>query len=561
MAVAVSMMAGCLGLSSAWAQGLNGSARVTLDFNDVDLAVFVRFISELSGKNFILDERLTGKITVFSTNKVTPAQAYDLFLSALEVRRLVAIPKGDVIQIVQVAEVPPERNAYVYKLKHAPAADTAAVLTNVVARSLNPLPVTGGRPPLRPANEFEAPVQIFADKATNSLIITGTRSDYERLVSIIRSMDTRRNQVFVEAVIMEVSVNRLRLLGIDPIQGLAAIKQGSVLGLVGFNRIPEEIASIAQSLTGAGSAAGSAVNILNTPSVRVFLQVLMSFTDANILSTPQLLASDNQRAKIIVGENRPFPTGQAQGITGGTLVTIERKDVGVTLELTPQVLDNGLIRLEVKQEITAIAENVAQTIGSGSASIPVGPTTTKRAMETTTIVPDQQTVVLGGLVRDNITFSERKIPFLGDIPILGWLFKSRSQQTEKLNLLVFLTPHLIQDGVEVVKLNKKRREDMEPMLQENRIDETPLVTRTLDRLLSPAAPPVAAATAYRSNTAHQSGSLGQSEAALVIDYDLLARLKKAAKVDADVIPVGAGRSQPRRPSLNAQNPKPDESER
>ncbi|MBA3753351.1 MAG: hypothetical protein H0X01_04275 [Nitrospira sp.] len=326
-------------------------------------------------------------------------------------------------------------------------------------------------------------MQIFADKPTNSLILTATKLDFDRLVSVIQSLDTRRNQVFVEAVIMEVSVNRLRLLGVDPVQGLAAIKDGSLLALIGVNRIPEEIASIAQSLSGAGSTVGQQVNVLNTPSVRLFLQLLMSLTDANILSTPQLLAADNQRAKIIVGENRPFPTGQAQGITGGTLVTIERKDVGVTLEITPQVLENGLIRLEVKQEITAIAENVAQTIGSGSASIPVGPTTTKRAMETTAVVVDQQTVVLGGLVRDNVTFNERKVPLLGDIPGLGWLFKSRSQAVEKLNLLVFLTPHLIQDEKEMVNLNTKKRQEMEPLLQENRIEESAEVERITDRLL------------------------------------------------------------------------------
>ena len=292
-------------------------------------------------------------------------------------------------------------------------------------------------------------------------------------MSVIRSLDIRRNQVFVEAVIMEVNVTRLRLLGLDPVQGLAAIQKGSVILLGGLNRVPEEISAIAQSLTGAGAGAGGTVNLLNTGTLRLFLQILNNSTDSNILSTPQLLAADNQRAKIIVGENRPFPTGQAQGITGGTLVTIERKDVGVTLEITPQVLDNNLIRLDVKQEITAIAENVAQTIGSGNSSIPVGPTTTKRAMETITIVPDQQTVVLGGLVRDNVTFNESKIPLLGDIPGLGWLFKSRSQQVEKVNLLVFLTPTVVRDRVDMVEMSEKKRGEIEPLLKENALTKRP----------------------------------------------------------------------------------------
>ena len=516
-----------------WGQEPNDRARVTLDFNEVDLPVFIRYISELSGKHFVLDERVTGKITMYSPTKVTPAQVYNLFLSALEVRRLMAIPRGDVIQIVQVAEVPPERNVYVYKLKNAAATDTAAVLTNVVARSLNPAPAAGGRPPLRQSGEFESPVQIFADKPTNSLIITGSKPDYDRLQSVIQSLDIRRNQVFVEAVIMEVNVSRLRLLGLDPVQGLAAIQKGSVLLLGGLNRIPEEITSIAQSLTGIGAAAGGTVNLLNTSSLRLFLQILNSTTDANILSTPQLLAADNQRAKIIVGENRPFPTGQAQGITGGTLVTIERKDVGVTLEITPQVLDNGLIRLEVKQEITAIAENVAQTIGSGSSSIPVGPTTTKRAMETITIVPDQQTVVLGGLVRDNVTFSERKIPLLGDIPFLGWLFKSRSQQTDKVSLLVFLTPTIVRDRIEMVEIGERKRGEIDPLLKENSIDESPDVIRTLNRLLTAMPEDRGLPLGNRSEDSIQHGSWDRSDTTLVIDHELLARLKRAVKLDGD----------------------------
>jgi general secretion pathway protein D len=221
------------------------------------------------------------------------------------------------------------------------------------------------------------------------------------------------------------------------------------------------------------------------------MNLLMNLTDTNILSTPQVHAADNQKAKIVVGENRPFPTGQALGISGGTLVTIVRKDVGVTLELTPQVLEDDLIRLEIKQEITAIAENVAQTIGSGSASIPVGPTTTKRSMETTTIAQDQQTLVVGGLVRDNLTLSERKVPLLGDIPWLGWLFKSQSRQIEKLNLLVFLTPHLVRDDADVVELRSRKAKDINILQRDNRIEEpTKLKQDVLERLeLQPSVPP------------------------------------------------------------------------
>ena len=472
--------------------GGSSSGRVALDFNDVELSVFVRFISELTGKNFVLDDvvkKAGGKISVYSPTKVTHDQAYSMFVAALEVSRLAVVPKGNVYQIVAMGDLPPERGAFVYKLKHANATDLAAILTNLVARSQTVAQTApGARPLFRPLSEFEAPVQVFADKATNSIIISATKIAYTKLQSVIRDLDTRRKQVFVEAVILEVQVTRLRQIGSDPLQVIGVGKSGSVQGFAGFNIAPENLSTVAQAISGvaAGSATGGAVTVLNTVNVRAFLQLLMSLTDTNVLSTPQVLAADNQKAKIVVGENRPFPTGQAQGITGGTLVTIERKDVGVTLEFTPQVLENDLIRLEIKQEITAIEDNVAQTIGVGTSSVPVGPSTTKRSMETTTIAKDQQTILIGGLVRDNITLNENKVPLLGDIPLLGWLFRFQSRQTDKLSLLVFLTPTLVRDEADMVELNARKSADLGTLQRENRIEEpTRLKQEVLEKLERP----------------------------------------------------------------------------
>lgn len=477
-----------------FAQGTGSQpAKVSLDFNEVDIPVFARFIGELTGKNFVLDETIKkqgGKISAFSPTKVTPDQAFNMFVAALEAARIGVVKKdGNLYQIVPMGDLPPERGVFVYKLKHANATDLAAVLTNLVARSQTVAQITPGvRPPIRPLTEFEAPVQVFADKATNSIIVSSTKNAWNHIHTVIHDLDIRRKQVFVEAVILEVQVDRLRQLGTNPTEVLGAGNKGPLTGIGGFNNTPPELTTIAQALTtgAAGAATGGITPLLNTVNVRAFLNLLMNLTDTNILSTPQVLAADNQKAKIVVGENRPFPTGQAQGITGGTLVTIERKDVGVTLELTPQVLEDDLIRLEIKQEITAIAENVAQTIGSGSASIPVGPTTTKRSMETTTVAQDQQTLVVGGLVRDNITLSERKLPLLGDIPWLGWLFKSQNRQTEKLNLLVFLTPHLVRDEADMAELNARKARDVNTLQRENRIEEpTRLKQDLLERLDPP----------------------------------------------------------------------------
>lgn len=465
------------------------TVRISMDFNEVELPAFVRFISELTGKNFVLDDKISEKtkVSVFSPTKVTVDQAYSMFLAALEVSRLTALPKGNIIQIVPVGEVPPDRDVFVYKLKHANAAELSTMLVNLTAKSQTVTPTAGARPPLKPINEFEAPVSIFADKPTNSLIISATKSGYEKLGKVIRDLDTRRKQIFLETVIMEVSVDRLRRIGMNPTEAGGAFEKGFTRGVVGFNRAPEDVSAIAALLSGATT--GSAVTLLDTVNVRAFLQLLMTQSDANILSTPQVLASDNQKAKIVVGENRPFPTGQAQGITGGTLVTIERKDVGVTLEMTPQVLENDLVRLEVKQEITAIAENVAQTIGSGASSVPVGPTTTKRSMETIAIAHDQQTLVVGGLVRDNYVVNVQKVPLLGDIPLLGWLFKTESRQTEKLSLLVFLTPHIIKDEVDMVEFNAKKGDEVGRLQRENTITDPTGVKREVgERLIPPTSP-------------------------------------------------------------------------
>jgi general secretion pathway protein D len=472
--------------------GGGSSGRVSLDFNDVELSVFVRFISELTGKNFVLDDvvkKAGGKITVYSPTKVTHDQAYSMFVAALEVSRMAVVPKGNVNQIVAMGDLPPERAAFVYKLKHANATDLAAILTNLVARSQTVAQTApGARTLFRPLSEFEAPVQVFADKATNSIIISSTKSAYTKLQSVIRDLDTRRKQVFVEAVILEVEVDRLKQIGVDPVQAIGVGKSGSVQAIAGVNIQPESLATLAQTIAGVGggAATGGALSVLNTVNVRAFLQFLMSLTDTNILSTPQILAADNQKAKIVVGENVPFPTGQAQGITGGTLVTIERKDVGVTLEITPQVLEDELIRLEIKQEISAIEAGVAQTIGTGTSSVPVGPTTTKRSMETTAIAQNGQTLVIGGLVRDNLLLTENKIPLLGDIPLLGWLFKSQTRQSQKLNLLVFLTPHLVKNEVDMVELNARKSAELSTFQRENRIEEpTRLKQDVLEKLERP----------------------------------------------------------------------------
>ncbi len=435
-------------------QSIQHRSGITLDFSDVDLPVLVRFISELTGKNFVLDDKVKGKISLFSPSKVSPAEAFRIFLSALQLKGYKVIPKGKVYQIVQLHQAPPERNLFMIKLKNADVGETSKTLTSLVASSLKKKPVFPDQQPVTQGEEFEGPVQIYPDAPTNSLIISATKSDYRRLKPIVQSMDIRRHQVYVEGVILEISVDRLRELGTDP-NAISVFKEGSVAGIVGLNTEPlSTLSAISDSFTGLDPGLVRLTNL----NIRAFLKVLLTDTDSNILATPQVLTLDNVQARINVGENRPFITGQGTvGGTGSILTTVERRDVGVTLEITPHLLEDDMIRLEVTQEITAVLP-IPQVVGN---DVAIGPTTTKRSATTTIMAKNGETVALGGLIREDVTVEKTKIPLLGDIPLLGWLFKSESTNKTKLNLLLFLTPTIIKQASQMkdlVEMQYKRVE-------------------------------------------------------------------------------------------------------
>ena len=439
---------------------------ITLDFQEVELSVFVRFISEFTGKNIMIDETVRGKVSLFSPTKVSSDGVYQVFLDVLKLKGFVAVDAGEVIQVLPAADAPSRREIYVYPLKNAKATDITAVLVGLASRSNAVTPPQPGKPVVRRATEFEGPVQIYPDKPSNALIITATPDDYQRLVSIIEGLDVKLGQVFVEAVIMEVSLATLKELGNEP-SSLVATTGGNLTTLGGFNQPPENIVGIAALLAGQISAG---IDDLTPVTIRNFLHALLTRKDVNLLSTPQILTADNHKAKIIVGENRPFVTGQSQSVGGNTLTTIDREDVGVTLELTPHILDGDMIKLQVSQEITAVDETIAQNIGN----TPVGPTTTKRGTNTTVVVGDGQTIVLGGLIRDNITESERKIPLLGDIPFLGAMFRFETRSSEKINLLIFLTPHIVSGSEDLDEIREEKIDDLKPFLDETRIDDSQL---------------------------------------------------------------------------------------
>jgi len=442
---------------------------ITLDFNNVELPVFVKFVSEVTGRNFVIDEKVRGTVTIFSPAKIPVGRVYDLFLSVLDLKGLAVSAVGDIHQIIPVAEVPPVRAIRVQKMEHVAAEEVAKVLLGLASgKAPNP----AGRQ-VKLTGEISGAVQVLSDKATNSLIITASDADYDVLKAVIRQIDTKRRQVYVEAVVLEMAVDRSKTIGTDLGAAFGYSDNGKAGVIGGINQGLDELPRLADL----AKTLGLQVNPFN---VRTFLHALQTASDVNILSTPQILTTDNQKAEIVVAKNVPFPGGQNTTSGGNVQTTIERKDVGVTLRLTPNVLENDLVKLEVYQEVSNVLLDVSQAVGSTV----LGPTTNKRSASTTVIVSHAQTVVIGGLISDDVTLSERKIPFLGDLPLVGWLFKTTTQRSEKKNLLIFLTPYIVYDGDDLNEVKAEKAEAASTFMKEHAIEGRERREELLDQMIS-----------------------------------------------------------------------------
>jgi general secretion pathway protein D len=250
----------------------------------------------------------------------------------------------------------------------------------------------------------------------------------------------------------------------NKIQGVGGTNFGNI-GNVILNG-PAGLAALTGLNVGAvkGTFTFKGVEYLN---VGALLHALQTDTDVNVLSTPNILTTDNQKAEIMVGENIPFVTGQSQtAATGGQIFSqIDRRDVGINLKITPQITSEDNVRLDVYQEISDI------TTTPGLNPNIVGPSTTKRSASTTVVVRDMQTMVIGGLIRDNVTSSTSKVPLLGDIPILGWLFKFKTTKVEKVNLMIFITPYIIKNESDVAELTKKKGDAIEKFRDRYKIEK------------------------------------------------------------------------------------------
>ena len=303
---------------------------------------------------------------------------------------------------------------------------------------------------------------VQADPMSNSLIITAPDAIYNNIRKVIDQLDRRRAQVYVEALITEVSTEKAAEIGIQ--WQVGKVGSTTAFGGTSFNSGGNNILSLASSLASSSSTTlpGNGLNLLlgggtisvggrEIANLNLLARFLESDTKANILSTPNLVTLDNEEAKIVVGRNVPFITGSyTTAVTGASnpFTTVERKDVGLTLKVKPQISEGGTVRLQIYQEASAVIESTATST--------TGPSTTKRSIESTVLVDDGAVIALGGLVEDTYSGGQEKVPLLGDIPYLGQFFRYDSRKRGKTNLIVFLRPVILRDAASIAGISADR---------------------------------------------------------------------------------------------------------
>ena len=346
---------------------------------------------------------------------------------------------------------------------------------------------------------------IQADPSTNSLVITAPEPLYRQVRAMIDQLDARRAQVYIESLIVEVTGNNAADFGFQwqgliggqgntniPFAGTnfnGAVPSGNIIGLTGAAATS---ANVITSLAGVGEGLniGLLHNFGGVYGLAALARFLQTQANTNIASTPNLVTLDNEEAKIVVGSNVPFVTGQFTN-TGTALQnpfqTIERKDVGITLRIKPQISENGSIRMTIYQESSSLANQVAP--GTTNA----GPTTNKRSIESNVVVEDGSILVLGGLIEDRYTEDKSKVPFLGDIPFLGTLFRSESRTKTRTNLMVFLRPVVMRDAETTARLSAERYELIRAVQQDQQPKPSILVPINDPPVIAPLGQPADAA--------------------------------------------------------------------
>ncbi len=584
---------------------------VTIDFNDVDINLFIKYISELTKKNFVVDRAVRGKVTIISPTRISEEDAYKVFESVLEVNGFTTVPSGSIIKIVPAVQarskaiatirkpgvhypedkvvtqiikltnadprevkkilaplvsktsvvishpesgiliitdvqsnierlldiikaidvpsigeevailplkyasasavgksigrlfqnavkkgsrrqiirvIPYERtnslivfapgpqikkikklliqldteiprgegDIHVYYLQNADAEEMVKVLANLPEKK------AGTKKVRTKAPAISDQVKITADKETNSLIITAPREEYMALEDVIKKLDIPRRMVYLEALIMEVSADKSFEVGVQW-GGAGNFDDGTGTVATGFSGNPARPFDVINGLKEtppvlpAGFTFGvmkQGIKIGNVlfPDLGAVLKAFRNDSDINIVATPQILTMDNKKASIVVGENVPYITSQNTTTAQQDYTNYEYKDVATTLEITPQINHFDVLRLEIMAEVIKL-KNPNDVSGT--------PTTFKRKADTTVVVHNNETIVIGGIIGQDSSSSEFKVPLLGDIPILGWLFKTRTTFHNKTNLYIFITPKIVDNPAELASIYYKKRDIME----------------------------------------------------------------------------------------------------
>ncbi|MDQ6991734.1 MAG: type II secretion system secretin GspD, partial [Mariprofundaceae bacterium] len=370
----------------------------------------------------------------------------------------------EVASLIDRLDITPESDSdrlQVRYLKHGTAEDIAKVITALIGGSTPKTP--GAGKPL-----FSGDVKVVAHKITNALLITADSSDMHGINRIIDKLDVRRRQVLVEALIVEVSANVAEQFGMEwqGVGNLLSNKPQAFGGTSFTGQGGANINTVAASPFNKGS--GLAVGIMKGTvtfggatflNLGLLARALQAQDDTNILSTPNLLTMDNEKAEIIVGQNVPFLTGtnSTQAGLANPFQTIQRKDIGLTLRVTPQISEGDTVRLKLYQEISSIATNTGV---QGTGLI-----TNKRSIQTTILANDGQIIILGGLLRDDKISSVQRVPCLGSIPILGEPFKFTNNSHRKTNLMVFLKPHIIKSSNQIEALTNRKYNDIKTLYE------------------------------------------------------------------------------------------------
>ncbi|HYP68110.1 MAG TPA: type II secretion system secretin GspD [Thiobacillaceae bacterium] len=424
---------------------------------------------------------LISRVFMPSPGQAPGAAAFDLLQVGVDNRSNSLIVRGRDRNLISKVQnlaasldvpTPAAGNVHVIYLKNAQAVEVAKTLRNILSADTSALSQTasalsqtaGAQPPTAPSGKSSSspdlgPGMIQADSASNALIITAPEAVFANLKSVVEKLDVRRAQVLVEALIAEVSADKAAEFGIQWLGATSAdsIHNGSKLfGGFGNSSNTSNIGVVASAVAANGAAGaigiakGFNLGLFNNQSLGVLARALQTETDANILSTPTLLTLDNEEAKISVGSNVPFLTGQftVSGTSGvaSPFQTIERKDVGLILKVKPQISQGGTVRLLISEEVSKLQQSLDPTLAS----------TDKRSLDSTVLVDDGQIVVLGGLIEDQVQEGEDRLPVLGDIPLLGHLFRYKTRDHIRTNLMIFLRPVIVRNAGDAAAVTNPR---------------------------------------------------------------------------------------------------------